>query len=173
MAPRAPWSRWCGATASTKRVEVGLMSGGQVEIRDGLAEGDMVWRALARYCAKAIRCGRLRSARTRSNAKPFLVTPLFHHDQPGHTREFPDVERCQSGGASSGLRGDRNALRQETSAGFIKARELGLHVKRRRLDRLKDHLVADLADPHFGALEAKIPGQLHGLGAAVHEQFGG
>jgi HlyD family secretion protein len=26
----------------TKRVEVGLMSGGQVEIRDGLAEGDMV-----------------------------------------------------------------------------------------------------------------------------------
>jgi HlyD family secretion protein len=26
----------------TKRVEVGLMYGGQVEIRDGLAEGDMV-----------------------------------------------------------------------------------------------------------------------------------
>jgi multidrug efflux pump subunit AcrA (membrane-fusion protein) len=26
----------------TKRVEVGLMSGGQVEIRDGLVEGDMV-----------------------------------------------------------------------------------------------------------------------------------
>ena len=26
----------------TKQVEVGLMSGGQVEIRDGLAEGDMV-----------------------------------------------------------------------------------------------------------------------------------
>ncbi len=26
----------------TRRVEVGLMSGGQVEIRDGLAEGDMV-----------------------------------------------------------------------------------------------------------------------------------
>jgi multidrug efflux pump subunit AcrA (membrane-fusion protein) len=26
----------------TKRVEVGLMAGGQVEIRDGLAEGDMI-----------------------------------------------------------------------------------------------------------------------------------
>jgi HlyD family secretion protein len=26
----------------TKQVEVGLMSGGQVEIRDGLVEGDMV-----------------------------------------------------------------------------------------------------------------------------------
>jgi multidrug efflux pump subunit AcrA (membrane-fusion protein) len=30
------------ARVETKRVEVGLMSGGQVEIRDGLAEGDMV-----------------------------------------------------------------------------------------------------------------------------------
>ncbi len=26
----------------TRRVEVGLMSGGQVEIRDGIAEGDIV-----------------------------------------------------------------------------------------------------------------------------------
>ena len=26
----------------TKRVEVGLMSGGQIEIRDGLVEGDVV-----------------------------------------------------------------------------------------------------------------------------------
>src|SRR6202023_192399 len=30
------------ARVETKRVEVGLMSGGQVEIRDGLAEGDIV-----------------------------------------------------------------------------------------------------------------------------------
>ena len=30
------------ARVETKRVEVGLMSGGQVEIRDGLVEGDIV-----------------------------------------------------------------------------------------------------------------------------------
>ena len=30
------------ARVETKRVEVGLMSGGQVEIRDGLTEGDIV-----------------------------------------------------------------------------------------------------------------------------------
>jgi multidrug efflux pump subunit AcrA (membrane-fusion protein) len=30
------------ARIETKRVEVGLMSGGQVEIRDGLVEGDIV-----------------------------------------------------------------------------------------------------------------------------------
>ena len=30
------------ARVETRRVEVGLMSGGQVEIRDGVAEGDMV-----------------------------------------------------------------------------------------------------------------------------------
>ena len=30
------------ARIETKRVEVGLMSGGQVEIRDGLQEGDIV-----------------------------------------------------------------------------------------------------------------------------------
>ena len=30
------------ARIETKRVEVGLMSGGQIEIRDGLAEGDIV-----------------------------------------------------------------------------------------------------------------------------------
>ena len=39
----APWCRWCGAQRiETKRVEIGLMSGGQIEIRDGLNEGDIV-----------------------------------------------------------------------------------------------------------------------------------
>ena len=39
----------------TKRVEVGLMSGGQVEIRDGLQEGDVV---VARAGALFLREGR-------------------------------------------------------------------------------------------------------------------
>ena len=43
MAAPAPWCRWCGAArVETKRVEVGLMSAGQVEIRDGIDEGDIV-----------------------------------------------------------------------------------------------------------------------------------
>jgi len=34
------------------------MSGGQVEIREGLVEGDIVWARAGALCAKAIRCGR-------------------------------------------------------------------------------------------------------------------
>ena len=42
----------------TKRVEVGLMSGGNIEIRDGLNEGDIVVARAGAICAKAIRCAR-------------------------------------------------------------------------------------------------------------------
>src|SRR5258708_37454750 len=48
-----------------------------------------------------------------------------------------------------------------------------LEIDGRLFQRLQHHLVADLADAHFGALEAKPLGQAHRLAAAVHEQFGG
>ncbi|MFN5455256.1 efflux RND transporter periplasmic adaptor subunit, partial [Bradyrhizobium sp.] len=41
----------------TKRVEIGLMAGGQVEIRDGLNEGDVARRAAGRSAKVGSRCG--------------------------------------------------------------------------------------------------------------------
>ena len=47
------------ARVETRRVETGLMSAGQVEIREGIARKAISWwPAPARCCAKAIRCGR-------------------------------------------------------------------------------------------------------------------
>ena len=44
-------------------------------------------------------------------------------------------------------------------------------VERRLLDRLQDHLVADLAHPRFLAGQAELLRQAHRLAAAVHEDF--
>jgi hypothetical protein len=67
---------------------------------------------------------------------------------------------------------DRQECRPAESR-FIKTREPRLGIERPLFQRLKDHLVADLADPDLGALEAEFLGQAHGLAAAMHEQFGG
>ena len=46
------------ARVETRRVEIGLMSAGQVEIREGWWKATSWWPAPARCCAKAIRCAR-------------------------------------------------------------------------------------------------------------------
>src|ERR1700722_14178307 len=67
-----------------------------------------------------------------------------------------------------------NTLGEEiTPTELIEAREPCLRVERLLVDRLENHLVADLADLHFGALEAKFLGQPHGLAAAMREKLGG
>src|SRR5216684_8252211 len=74
----------------------------------------------------------------------------------------------------AGRRLVRNTLGEEiSSAEFIETREPRLHIKGLLFQRLENDLVADLADPHLGALEAEFFGQAHGLAAAMHEQLGG
>src|SRR5258708_8391534 len=73
---------------------------------------------------------------------------------------------------------DRRIVRDTVRQEVPRPKRVQLGPKFRKIDRLlfqrlKDHLVADLADPHFLSLEAEFLGQADGLAAAMHEDLGG
>jgi hypothetical protein len=73
-----------------------------------------------------------------------------------------------------GRRFIRDAVRQEIlCAERIEFSPELVEVDGLLLDRLEDHLVADLAYAHLTALEAKLVSEADCLAAAMPEQFGG
>ena len=75
-APPAPWCRWSAAArVETRRVETGLMSAGQVEIKDGLVEGDIVVARAGALLREGdpVRPVTVRRKRSRSREQPSIA----------------------------------------------------------------------------------------------------
>ena len=80
----------------TRRVEVGLMSGGNVEIRDGIGDGDIVVARAGALLREGDRCGRW--ARARRGSRGAVALSFETHRAACHRARIRATRwRCSSG----------------------------------------------------------------------------